>query len=482
MTLLAGSPEDCKAPAGGTISSDLVSLSGYDRLNRLNTFRTFGSGVEVDRTTYVYDALDRPYSQRERHGSAGTTREKTFTYLGLSNLLSGETHTNPSVTKTYTYDAFGHRISMTDDDGTPETYGYGYDVHGSVSVLLDDNADAPEATYGYDPYGEIDTELTQGDTNGSEPDKPPDDPLNPYRYTGKRLDSGSGTYDMGARRFAAGSGQFLQQDLYLGALANLSLSLDPLTQNRYALAGGMPTSYIETDGHVPAEDGAGNTGKYRNPEVRRPRHTPGINPVSGEREGASWQNYVASKSGKLAQLEGVGGRVVPYADWRYIPAQHELTARYRYQNDVPIEETGDLELVSGGAGILRHVGKNLVERVTSRVLRSGAAKTDAGLASRGLRPAAGTRVRPPGIPEGWRVRPTSSPGGTWYYDPTNKGNAVRVMQGNPKSPYPNSRGPYVRWQRNGQPLDAAGNVLPSKFSPDAHIPLSQFRFRPEIFE
>lgn len=110
-----------------------------------------------------------------------------------------------------------------------------------------------------------------------------------------------------------------------------------------------------------------------------------------------------------------------------------------------------------------------------------ATKADAGLASRGLRPAAGTRVRPPGVPEGWRVRPTRGDGGTWYYDPSNKGNAVRVMQGDPKSPFPNSQAPYVRWQRNGHPLDAGGNILPSKLSPDAHIPLSQFKFRPDLF-
>lgn len=110
-----------------------------------------------------------------------------------------------------------------------------------------------------------------------------------------------------------------------------------------------------------------------------------------------------------------------------------------------------------------------------------AAKADVGLASRGLRPLAGTRVRPEGIPEGWRIRGTKTAGGTRYYDPANPGNSVRVMQGSPKSPYPNSQGPYVRWQRNGQPLDANGNVLQSANDPAAHIPLGQFRFRPELF-
>jgi transposase len=55
---------------------------------------------------------------------------------------------------------------------------------------------------------------------------------------------------MGARRFGPDFGSFLQQDQFSGALADLGLALDPLTQNRYALAGGNPISYVEWDGHV----------------------------------------------------------------------------------------------------------------------------------------------------------------------------------------------------------------------------------------
>lgn len=87
-----------------------------------------------------------------------------------------------------------------------------------------------------------------------------------------------------------------------------------------------------------------------------------------------------------------------------------------------------------------------------------------------------------GIPTNWEVRPTKGPGGVWFYDPNNKGNAVRVMPGDPASPYTNSQEPYVRWQRNGQPLDVNGNVLPSKYSPEAHIPLQDFRFNPDVYK
>lgn len=68
---------------------------------------------------------------------------------------------------------------------------------------------------------------------------------------------------MGARRFGPDAQSFLQPDSYAGALANLGLSMDPLTGNRYGLAGGNPVSFVEVDGHRLRENGAG-TG-YRTP-------------------------------------------------------------------------------------------------------------------------------------------------------------------------------------------------------------------------
>lgn len=56
---------------------------------------------------------------------------------------------------------------------------------------------------------------------------------------------------MGARRFSPTQGRFLQRDHYHGAVANLGLSLDPLTGNRYGFAWANPISYVETDGHAP---------------------------------------------------------------------------------------------------------------------------------------------------------------------------------------------------------------------------------------
>jgi RHS repeat-associated protein len=103
------------------------------------------------------------------------------------------------------------------------------------------------------------------------------------------------------------------------------------------------------------------------------------------------------------------------------------------------------------------------------------------LHQRGFQPPAGTRSVPEGLPEGWRIGTTRGEGGVHYYDAQNPGNSVRVMPGNPNSPYPNSQSPYVRWQKNGEALNASGNVV-RRDSPEAHIPLGSFRYNPSLFK
>jgi hypothetical protein len=49
------------------------------------------------------------------------------------------------------------------------------------------------------------------------------------------VDTGSGTLDMGVRRFGPDTSHFLTPDFFYGSLSDLSLSTDPLTGNRYDL-------------------------------------------------------------------------------------------------------------------------------------------------------------------------------------------------------------------------------------------------------
>lgn len=105
-----------------------------------------------------------------------------------------------------------------------------------------------------------------------------------------------------------------------------------------------------------------------------------------------------------------------------------------------------------------------------------------GLENRGFRPPTITRVFVKDVPSHWRIVPSKKGGGVRYIDPspTNKGNSVRIMPGNPNSPHPNSQVPYARWTKNGQYLDKHGNVV-SKNAPEGHIPLDEFVFDPTVY-
>ena len=83
--------------------------------------------------------------------------------------------------------------------------------------------------------------------------------------------------------------------------------------------------------------------------------------------------------------------------------------------------------------------------------------------------------RPVGLPESWLAKPSKKGGGTKYHSPGNPHHSVRVMPGNPDSPFPNSRKPYVRHVNNGRSLDAHGRPV-DVTTAEAHIPLDQFEW------
>ncbi|HVE95052.1 MAG TPA: DNRLRE domain-containing protein [Acidimicrobiales bacterium] len=250
VTTATGTQSDCARATGGTVSPRLVADYSYDYLNRLAAFAawtTDGTTTTFAKSAdYGYDALDRQVSQTEIHGSS-PARTTTFDYLALTGQLGTEQHKVAGATtrtKSYGYDASGGRVSLTDAPATGPAADvtYGYDPHGSVSLLVKADGTAA-AAYGYTPYGTADAALTKGDISET-------DPVNPFRYTARRLDTGSGTLDMGARRFGPDARRFVQYDVLHDALANLGLAADPLTGNRYGLAGGNPVGFVEWGGHM----------------------------------------------------------------------------------------------------------------------------------------------------------------------------------------------------------------------------------------
>ena len=136
------------------------------------------------------------------------------------------------------------------------------------------------------------------------------------------------------------------------------------------------------------------------------------------------------------------------------------------------------ELMPAFEALPETIGAGTVGKVAGKVATSAsAARKVARGPSTATMPRSGWEPapRPRGVPENWVATPSDRGGGTKFVDPSNPHNHVRVMAGNPSSPYPNSRRPYVRLQLHGQAIDNAGNAV-SRTSADAHIPLEDFIF------
>lgn len=86
-----------------------------------------------------------------------------------------------------------------------------------------------------------------------------------------------------------------------------------------------------------------------------------------------------------------------------------------------------------------------------------------------------TFQKPKNIPSNWHVEISKSQGGMRYSDPTNKHNYIRVMSGNPESPFPAQRKPYVKHNTPKGCLDKNGQIVSEK-DPSAHIPLEEYNF------
>ncbi len=226
-----------------TAGGKVVERSVYDGFDHVvDSQKADGTGA-LKSTKYTFDPLDRTAST--------TTDGKTtdFEYLGLSDEVLDE-KTEGTLSKSYQYSPWGERLSQVkhNTDGTTEDGYYGYNGHTDVETVTDKNGDT-KATYGYTAYGSDDKDEFTGIDKPDTAD-PTKEAYNAYRFNAKRWDARSGTYDMGFRDYDPGLNRFTTRDMYTGALADMNLGCDPYTGNRYAFAGGNPTSAVEMDGHL----------------------------------------------------------------------------------------------------------------------------------------------------------------------------------------------------------------------------------------
>ncbi|MFB4278558.1 DNRLRE domain-containing protein [Nonomuraea sp. MTCD27] len=204
------------------------------------TTRTEQVGVDgVNRATeYTYDPLGRTSSTTDHDG-----RKTTYSYLGLSGEVLDE-EVAGSITRSFEYSAWDERLSMArfGAGGSAERSVYGYDPQGNVEILTTDTGDT-RATYGYSVFGS----LVPGSVSGVDtPDSanPYKEPYNPYWFGARRFDQLSSSYQMGSRNYLPTSHQFLTPDSRQEAGADLGLTLNPATSNRYGFAAGLSVANL----------------------------------------------------------------------------------------------------------------------------------------------------------------------------------------------------------------------------------------------
>jgi RHS repeat-associated protein len=131
------------------------------------------------------------------------------------------------------YNIYGTNLISRDLDD--EKVYYIYNGHGDVTGLLSSSG-AVIASYYYDAFG-VCTETTKTGGMVSTAD------TNPYRYAGYQFDSESELYNLDARFYDAKIVRFMQEDTYLGNMA------DPLSLNLYSYCSNNPLIYWDPTGH-----------------------------------------------------------------------------------------------------------------------------------------------------------------------------------------------------------------------------------------
>jgi RHS repeat-associated protein len=176
---------------GNTISkTDGAGTTGYvwDYENRLVQVNLSGGGV----VSFQYDSFGR----RIRKVSASGT--SVYVYDGDNQIE--ELNSSGGVVARYTQGLGIDEPLALYRSG--KKYYYHADGLGSI-VALTDNHGTTKGSYTYDAFG---------NNAPPEPPPPPSSVTNPFRYTGRELDSETGLYYYRARYYDPQSGRFLSED------------------------------------------------------------------------------------------------------------------------------------------------------------------------------------------------------------------------------------------------------------------------------
>ena len=220
-----------------------VTSYNYDAANRLVGVILPNSGGS---STYVYDADDKKVSQ--------TTGSSTTNYLWDETSPYGdvvlETDQSNSVQNSYVLG--GSDLISQKNSSNLNSY-FLSDGEGNTRALTDNGGNIQQS-YNYDAFGNLQITSTTPSTS--------------YLYGGQQLDKLSDLYNMRARYYNPGSGNFLSRDMASYSQEN------PITLDRYSYAHNDPINYKDPSGFVetlappttaeaPVEESVQNTGRSR---------------------------------------------------------------------------------------------------------------------------------------------------------------------------------------------------------------------------
>ena len=212
-----------------TSGEEVLKAYGFDAANQMSSSMGRTDGT-IQKAVYQYNGLGHRMGQSIATGDAAPARTIRYT-LDLTrqyhNLLQ-KTGNGPD--QTYFWDG---NVAGMEEEG--RDHFYFQDDLGSP-MRLTDEAGRSEEAYGFDEFGN--NIRTAKDIF--------QDSMQSFGFTGYQMDGAGGLYFAQARRYDAGAGRFVSEDLLKGHIAV------PYTMNHYNYCWNRPMDLVDLNGKFPS--------------------------------------------------------------------------------------------------------------------------------------------------------------------------------------------------------------------------------------
>ena len=212
-----------------TSGEEVLKAYGFDAANQMSSSMGRTDGT-IQKAVYQYNGLGHRMGQSIATGDAAPARTIRYT-LDLTrqyhNLLQ---KTGNDQEQTYFWDG---NVAGMEEEG--RDHFYFQDDLGSP-MRLTDEAGRSEEAYGFDEFGnDIRTakDIFQ-------------DSMQSFGFTGYQMDGAGGLYFAQARRYDAGAGRFVSEDILKGHIAV------PYTMNHYNYCWNRPMDLVDLNGKFPS--------------------------------------------------------------------------------------------------------------------------------------------------------------------------------------------------------------------------------------